>query len=211
MEIDPPPRTEEPVAVSKQPPTETTMETETAPLNLPPTFPMCCAKESGRYSLGEPWVLRGVAYATDGCVVVRMPVPGVADSVHPHNAAYPPIDNLGWDGPWSAVDMPSDVPAEAEPEECPTCYYGQCRCQCCDEEHKCGKCGGTGKQAIKRVRVPVGDGKVGIGDGYARLLVANKASLFVYIGTKKPEGHPLRFTTPDGAEGLLMPFKADAS
>ena len=111
----------------------------------------------------------------------------------------PPIDGLGWDGPFEDLATPIPELTEDSRKVC-DCCHGAGQHSCCGAE--CKECGGTGYCVI------YGATKVGnvmLGNKYIRKIIAANASIFVRKDGK--DNKPVRFVGPD-FEGLLMPRTA---
>lgn len=121
-----------------------------------------CAGDDGRFSLARPWRDGGFVYATNGAIVVRVPVTSLGPDVD-RNVLEPgerrvPMELASYftgtfqDDPF---DLPDVGPADRrclfcegagtiKEKTCTSCHGGGC-CTCdCNHRHACGCCDGTG-------------------------------------------------------------------
>jgi hypothetical protein len=167
--------------------------------DLPPIFAKCRSEEDSRYSISKSWIDASGQYvcSTDGRIVVRMPVPpdGIEGDL---GTKPPPIDGLGWDGPFEDLAAPIPELTEDSREVCYCCHgMGQHNCGA-----ECQECDGMGYYVTRGATVV---GNVTLGNEYIRKIVAANASIFVRKDGK--DNKPVRFVGPD-FEGLLMPRTA---
>jgi hypothetical protein len=160
-----------------------------APINLQ----MFCASEENKYRLNSPFSRAGYTWATDGKILVRVPlredVPEVGEAPHAEGA---------WthaDGAFVPV-IAFDIP-KADLMQCDMCDGRGTEHDCPNCECKCDECDGTG-HVEEAVFVSIG--KSAMQRKYAATIMA-LPSLEVEIPMPDAQRMHFRF---DGGEGILM-------
>jgi hypothetical protein len=130
----------------------------------------CCAEESTRFCIDNPFVQGDYVVATNGHIAARLPV-GKCDwleTLHSNGEKVPPIMSLPWDGKqMPAIPLPC-VPEKTPMEPCQFCGGGlMCVCEC-GHEHTCGECDGKGVMPVPEGVIDIGP--VVLAVRYIRLL-----------------------------------------
>lgn len=169
-----------------------------------------CDSETSRYSLQEPFTLRGAIYATDGRIAVRVFAPGDADTAAPDKRfpkmeeIFPPVDG-DWE-PWPKIDV-CNFCEGTNKSICSKCGGdGMCNRCSCGSEHECGHCDGTGDVCCEKCTTPGSldhrFGKSELALKYAFLI--SHLPCVEYLPTDKPDV-VVRFRF-EGGEGAVMPL-----
>ena len=173
--------------------------------SLPPIFAACTADEDARYEISKPWVQAGYVGATDGRVIVRTMLEG-ADA-----GKGPNMDSLPWD-PALYADTETPLPDIGKRPGVTVCEecggIGLVTCPCCEREHECDECGGSGEAEARRTpfALPNADYPVSLMNNYIWLLQEHGVTGVFLRRTPPPRGvsQSVRFVVGD-VEGLLMP------
>jgi hypothetical protein len=195
--------------------------------HLPAIFADAVAHiESMRYNLTAPWKDAHYAYASDGVVLVRVPL-GDLDAftvnLLPDATKRPDVASIFAAGPRSYLSDPMPWPTcITDPVPCTACHGkrfleggtcrscggdGICICSCCEAEHDCGECDGQGDVGPGPCSKCEGAGieweKKGIDVGTANINVVYAAMLYhhgaIVWGPKK--------STKKGKNGKVACFK----
>jgi hypothetical protein len=200
---------------------------------LPSIFRDLVDRHTTRFDLRTPWGDGSHVYATDGCIIARIPiaeVPGPTLEMlpDPKLGRWPSAGKMAdWGKPYSteALELPAIEPMEPI---CPECgghgYLRVVRCRPCDGAgcdlceyegydfpEECDACDGTGLGIPTASHGDEEEGffSIGLPNGqrfhryYLGLLAKHRASAFGLDGDDPKR--PLRFTVAGGVEGLLMP------
>ena len=153
----------------------------------------CADREDPRPYLRQPWTRDGYTWATNGHIIIRVPVidgipdcPNSRDGVLLFSQQKEPID-------W--IPVPAVEPTKTE--DCENCDgTGTHECSC-GTEHDCGECDGMGKVESKPQAIKVGNAF--FADHYLRLIAGWEIA---------PNGptDPTWIRKGD-ALGLLMPMR----
>ena len=152
----------------------------------------CISPDDPRLGLLRPWTRDGYTWASNGHIIVRVPV--IADI--PDNTQAP--DGLALFNKQPPATEWIPVPTVEKPgiEDCDHCDgTGLHECDC-DNEHTCGYCDGKGKCEAMTVSVPVGDTQ--FSDHYLFLIARWEIA---------PNGLKPAWIRKDDALGLLMPMR----
>ena len=151
-----------------------------------------CATDKDRYNLHQPRTRDGYTWASNGHIVVRVPV---IDEC-PDNKSAPLTTKIFTEttppGEWLAV------PTVAAPglQECNDCYGGG-RYECdCGHEHECGECNGSGKVRAAVIAIAVGNSQF-----------ANRYLALIQGWEIAPNGLKPAWIRKDDTLGLLMPMR----
>lgn len=146
-----------------------------------PIFRDCVAREPGRYSLTEPFVISGYIYATDGRICVRQKT-DLPDTTREDGREYPPVGGLSWA---SLAGEPAPLPSIPDKPVWKVCI-------CCE------RCvAWTSRRAV------LAFGEVLLISQYIRILLRHGATAFA-----AKAGEPVRFVIGEEIEGLLMPINS---
>jgi hypothetical protein len=120
-------------------------------------LPRFCGTNEGRYSIGSPWVWRGHAYATDGRIIARVPMPGTPYTV---GRTLPEVASLwsNWGEPVEPLpEMTGHVETLTEDCECEWVKCWRCSGHGCLEcsggmrpDRWCQQCHGAGEYRYTR-------------------------------------------------------------
>lgn len=160
-----------------------------------------------KYALDRPFAIDGHVYATDGRILVRMPVTPTILAilpVHPE-AKFPKAPGEFARCPWQSE--PIAIPPQEDGQPCQDCLAtGECCCECCGDVHVCRTCEGSGSDA-HLVSVPVGP--IEVSEHYLRLLRRHNATLYLPAcedPSKEPARFMVRWEQHELIEGLVMPM-----
>ena len=203
---------------------------------LPPVFAACCGPNTARFDLSGPWVTYGFAYATDGRIIVRMPVDAALaaeiTAARPKSARAPSNGPKVFAGRW--VDTALPPPVYDPGHECSNCKgkgwlavkacgacegSGSTECLTCGEHRDCRDCYGRGFVASAKDRMPCracgGGGiksfasfKIGTMTLAADLVrTIRDAGGVLYPARQHAHRKPVRWVVPGTAiEGVVMPM-----
>jgi len=139
-------------------------------------------------AMRQPWTRGGYTWASDGCIIVRVPT---IDSI-PDNANAPDATRL-FSAKRAKKWMP--VPAMAMPPDIPCKWCDGTGKESWDRRYKCEYCGGA-KMLPDRSGIPLG------GTAFAKRYLA------VIQGWEiAPNGQKAAWIRHDDALGLLMPMR----
>ena len=186
---------------------------------LPAIFRDCANSDNWRYpDMKRPWVSDGHVYATDGRIIVRVPITGIdpeiVDRLRPQDGQKFPRDP-GSIFPVNGPHEPEPVPLPAEsPDEYETCDKcgGDGRAECdLGHVHDCPECDGAG-QCANLAQVAVG--RYFMSARYVAILRRHGITE-VYqpvtsgVGPRQETVGAYRFVLGD-VEGMLAPRRPDA-
>lgn len=165
-------------------------------LELIKTF---CGTDETRAILMQPFTRDGWTWATDGRIMVRVPViPEV-----PETDAIPSISEVFASNPEVPLHDPVPVPDAKEPQDCTMCgATGYVYCPYCQHFETCKNCDGTGKTAFdnRYNRWQRIDGQP-FACRYTRLVMSLPGAK-IGVGTVK--GLPYMLFSFDGGSGILL-------
>lgn len=161
---------------------------------------------------GHPWIHEGRTYATNGSIAVRLNEPiaefsEFEDKIGKRkpniDAVLKPIESVSeWFAPPLVTKCRLCENKYKCIEECDSCFAGRCTCNCCELEHDCNLCEGTGE--IENV--------CSCNTSFLNRRVANRyiekisTLLNVRMGVAgEGIGEPIYFTFHGGV-GCVMPF-----
>jgi hypothetical protein len=167
----------------------------------------CCAEESTRFCIDNPFVQGDYVVATNGHIAARLPV-GKCDwleTLHSNGEKVPPIMSLPWDGKqMPAIPLPR-VPEVPPMVKCDRCDGYKTHSCDCGHSHKCGDCGGKGVVPASERAINAGD--VLLAACYVRLLQTFGVTEVVPVQKTvdiKRDMAPVLWQVGD-VTGLLMP------
>ena len=183
-------------------------ETETKPLTYRDLRKFC--GEGGlTFDDRRPFALGGFCWATDACILVRVPYEGPDSVPRPGEVKFPDAW-IAWNGkigpPTGKFQSDGEfVPLLPDPAiqsvACWVCDSGRYICNACDDDQKCPCCYGVGKVYWPRTMF-IGTAK--IQTRYYELIRTLPNPTFVIPGPGD-ELNSISFRF-DGGEGLLMPL-----
>ncbi len=194
------------------------MSTETATkTTLHPIFALCCDDVKGtKYDLRTPWVYGRGVYATNGRILVRMPLSEGLDTTGFNTEDRPKLNEHTADY-FAAKYQAKGVPCpslKGKGTDCPRCEgTGTAQGVFCDDcgaftarggvWSKCVDCCGCGKY-LADDGLTIGPGVV-LSFRYLYILEQFKATLFPAV--KDPVKSAVKFTVPKTEiEGVVMPL-----
>ena len=150
-----------------------------------------CYKGELRPNITQPWTRNRRTNATDGRILVRVPLVGTV----PENEAAPNVENVWMEFKPDAAFIPlPELPPPVE-QTCPECggngISGGCECEECE--------GGIISETIK---VKIGERLLSV--RYLRLIAALPNPV---VATDGDGMTPMSFKFDGGGEGLLMPMR----
>ncbi len=164
----------------------------------------CAASDSPKFSITEPFRRGDYVYATDGKIAIQ-----VTASLFPEitgDEKAPSEKGMLAIGFGSSLDntelfpLPRKIP-ESTKIYCGACMgTGECICDECDNEHRCGKCGGGG-HLRKMVTVQLGVATV---DSQLLLLIQKLPNPTIEYPAEPERAIHFKF---DGGRGLVMPVR----
>ena len=165
---------------------------------LPPVFAACCGPNTARFDLSGPWVTYGFAYATDGRIIVRMPVDAALaaeiTAARPKSARAPSNGPKVFAGRW--VDTALPPPVYDPGHECRGCH-GR-------ERVACERCLGSRIDPFATCHV----GTVTLAADLVRTV--RDAGGVLYPARRHAHRKPVRWVVPGTAiEGVVMPMTTD--
>lgn len=166
-----------------------------------------CSDQENRVSINTPWSDEKYSYATDGRLCIRVPrlpdVPERDDA--PKNMQKNIFDiqpNTGEFQPLGLIVFPPLVGSS----KCTTCHgCGTHTCSTCEDDHECGHCEGSGREAERMIGFKFGKHTVSH-------LFFNKLTALECVSVAESsvdEMHALSFRF-NGGDGLLMPMLGDS-
>jgi hypothetical protein len=167
----------------------------------------CCAEESTRFCIDNPFVQGDYVVATNGHIAARLPV-GKCDwleTLHSNGEKVPPIMSLPWDGKqMPAIPLPR-VAEKPPMVPCEYCGGGSTHLCACGHEHPCGECNGEGMMPALEKGIDIGP--VALAARYIRLLQSFGVTEVVPVQKTvdiKRDMAPVLWRVGD-VTGLLMP------
>ena len=176
--------------------------------------PFCADCDSPSVALHQPFLLGGRAVATNGYVLVSVPVamavpfeaaagakpPNVSETIEKAHALD--VDWIDIPGGW-----PVPEPVTMEDVECDMCGgTGEVECDYCGHEHDCDYCDGTGRRLPDQPKPePVAFAGERFNPHYLNRLAALPGAQLGKIKSGQDQAiqpHPVRFT---GGIGIIMP------
>ena len=176
--------------------------------------------EDTRFTLTLPSIQGEHVYATDGRIMARLSVGDLGDDVRraiDQQKDKPPKMSpmADWDGQCYSEEPIAldrlDLP-DLTPQKCTRCDGDGHRDRECGEcgspyEWECPDCDGVGE--IRRESVPI-EVAPGIHLNNYLTAVLSEAGALLFASKLGGYAKPVRFTCPDGIEGLVMQMRVDA-
>lgn len=178
-------------------------------------MPFCYPDGDARYAIREPFVRKGVKYATDGRMLVAVPSPDEPNSPDQSPTGsrikYPNCAEIfvGFDTVKSWHEFPSPSSCRecngVGRLECPKCHgHGQHKCTCgC--EHECEWCDEKDNMAVCKCNLPFGKYRVAT-------WIANRTRVLPNVRWGIPIDHKqpgIIFLQFDGGYGAMMPLDTE--
>jgi hypothetical protein len=164
-----------------------------------------CGREETRPYLHTPFNHDGYTYATNGQILIRVAKrDGMGDrpsELRSFDGLIASLQLRWFDPDASFAPIPEFVLVKRPAKKCEICYgSGTCTCECCDHEHDCGRCDGSGTAIDERniARFPEQD----INLAYIELIRALPGVEIAFGKDNEPA--VFRF---EGGVGCIMPMR----